>query len=609
MYIARIQIEEGFLDGLDVRLESGLNVVIGARGTGKTSLIELIRFCLGGEGNTTETSRRSRDHALSVLGSGQVTLTLQSDAGEIYVSRAASDPAPRASATFSQPIIFSQTEIETIGLQASGRLQLIDSFAAGEVGIGQEKAAVAEFASANVELEKVRKELEDIDRQLASITTLQVELQAVAQAEAALSQTSQVIATKTGQIEALSKLISQHGAVQAEGERIKNGLAGLYEQIKNVNAAAPLTLTSFGQQQFPYVNNDVAQAQAKLSEAMDILSNSFYRAKETVDSNTTEKIKFEDQARIIRTEVEGLSEGAGQVLRRGQQLREQQAKLQAIAEYQVAKRNALEGLGARRNAALDKLDLIRQNRFSIRKGIVENLNRRLGPRIRIEIVRGAQIQAFSAAVSDALKGSNLRYADVAKAIAENLTPRALLAAVDNFDQDLIAKVAEISIDRASRVLTHLRSTDLGRLGSFEIEDNVVFQLLDGRDFKDFNSLSTGQRCTVVLPMVLAHFNNIIIVDQPEDHIDNAFIADTLIKAILAREKSAQILFSTHNPNIPVLGAADNVIQLSSDGKRGFCITSGDLNDPSVVEAISNVMEGGAEAFAKRSNFYSVLDLI
>ena len=68
VHIERIQIEEGFLNGLDVKLMPGLNVVIGARGTGKTSLVELIRFCFNVGGYTAETTKKSRDHALSVLG-------------------------------------------------------------------------------------------------------------------------------------------------------------------------------------------------------------------------------------------------------------------------------------------------------------------------------------------------------------------------------------------------------------------------------------------------------------------------------------------------------------------------------------------------------------
>ena len=97
-------------------LRPGLNVLIGARGTGKTSLIELVRFCLDVPGYTPESTRRSRDHALSVLGSGQITLTLVDGASRVTISPAANDAAPRSSGPYLPPIILSQTEIETVGL-------------------------------------------------------------------------------------------------------------------------------------------------------------------------------------------------------------------------------------------------------------------------------------------------------------------------------------------------------------------------------------------------------------------------------------------------------------------------------------------------------------
>jgi energy-coupling factor transporter ATP-binding protein EcfA2 len=609
VYITRIQIEEGFLDGLDIQLASGLNVVIGARGTGKTSLIELIRFCLGSIANTPEVSRRSRDHALSVLGSGQITLTAMLDGQQIFISRSATDDAPRSSTPFPRPIIFSQTEIETVGLQAGGRLQLIDSFALNQDTSLVEAEAMAEFASVNIDVEKKRKELEDFDRQVASMAILEAELKNVAIAEATLSKTSEEIAQKTTQIEILSKHISSQGVLLAEGERINKGLAVWYEQIKSAMEAAPQSKTSISEQHFPYVNQGVITIQAKLQEALNAISSNYYSVKEFLEKNSAEKILREDATRVIRKDLEGLSEGAGQVLRKGQQLREQQAKILTIIELQKLEKAQLEEKLAKRNAILNKLDEIRKTRFNTRLSIVSELNRRLGPKIHIQITRNAQVHTFAAAIGDALKGSNLRYAEIAKSIADNLSPRALLEAVDSFDQDLISMVADITNERAARVLTHLRSTDLGKIGCIEIDDNVNFQLLDGKDFKEFASLSTGQRCTVVLPMVLAHQDNIIIVDQPEDHIDNAFITDTLIKAILARDKNTQILFTTHNPNIPVLGDADNVVHLASDGRRGFCLTAGNLIDSEVVRAISNVMEGGAEAFEKRSNFYSTIALL
>jgi hypothetical protein len=90
-------------------------------------------------------------------------------------------------------------------------------------------------------------------------------------------------------------------------------------------------------------------------------------------------------------------------------------------------------------------------------------------------------------------------------------------------------------------------------------DRTTSQLID---------LSTVQRCTVVLPLILEHSDRILVVDQPEDRIDNAFIVDTLIKSILRRSTSSQVILSTHNANIPVLGEAQLVVQLASDGRRG-----------------------------------------
>ena len=95
------------------------------------------------------------------------------------------------------------------------------------------------------------------------------------------------------------------------------------------------------------------------------------------------------------------------------------------------------------------------------------------------------------------------------------------------------------------------------------------------------------------------------MDQPEDHLDNAFIVDTIVSRICARAPEQQLLLSTHNANIPVLGDADQVILLRSDGRRGFVAHQGPLDDPVTVEAITSVMEGGIEAFRKRAAFYGV----
>src|SRR2546430_14366174 len=77
MVIERMQVEEGFLDGLDLVFTPGLNVLIGPRGSGKTSVLELLRFCFGVEAFTQKAGRAAQEHALSVLGpSGRVSVTV-----------------------------------------------------------------------------------------------------------------------------------------------------------------------------------------------------------------------------------------------------------------------------------------------------------------------------------------------------------------------------------------------------------------------------------------------------------------------------------------------------------------------------------------------------
>src|SRR5262249_39656060 len=113
----------------------------------------------------------------------------------------------------------------------------------------------------------------------------------------------------------------------------------------------------------------------------------------------------------------------------------------------------------------------------------------------------------------------------------------------------------------------------------------------------------GQRCTAILPIILNHTERMIVLDQPEDHLDNAFVVGTLVKAITARG-GAQTIIATHNPNIPVLGDAAQVVHMDSDGTICFVRAAGELTSPQIVDAITTIMEGGREAFARRAEFYA-----
>lgn len=605
MIIERVQIEEGFLNGFDVYLRPGLNVVIGARGTGKTTLIELIRFCLGVDGYTPETTKRSREHALSVLGSGQVTLTLLDNGRRITVSRSANDPAPRASGPFLPPIVLSQTEIETVGLQPGGRLRLLDGFIGDQRSVlSIEAEAIASVRSLTAEANAIRLDIEQLDQQLANMPAIIEQINQVVPQEQQLAAVSADTNTKAGQLNVLSSTIAMKGVAVEAIQRFRSEVARWRSMISGSGAISYEEWPSnAGGDVLGELRARAGKAQEYIRFALQELNAVESATTSLVNQVAAEKLGFEDQARNLRREVEALQAGAGEIVRRGQVLRERKAHLESLMTFRESRIASFRAVIARRNQVLDDLDSMRVARFEARKEAAMHLNKVLGPRIRISVMRGGQAEAFASALTEALRGSGLRYTDLVSALASRISPRELLEAVEDGDFDLIASRGSMTIDRAAKVIVALKDADLGRIVTVAIDDYVTFSLMDGPDYKDIAELSTGQRCTVILPLVLRHMERLLIVDQPEDHIDNAFIADTLIKSILVRPTDGQLLFSTHNANIPVLGSADFVVHLGSDGRRGFPIAYGALTDGPVVHAITSVMEGGAAAFRQRAMFY------
>jgi ABC-type cobalamin/Fe3+-siderophores transport system ATPase subunit len=104
-------------------------------------------------------------------------------------------------------------------------------------------------------------------------------------------------------------------------------------------------------------------------------------------------------------------------------------------------------------------------------------------------------------------------------------------------------------------------------------------------------------------MLLEQRDRVMVLDQPEDHLDNSFVVDTVVTALRGTDGSSQRIIATHNANIPVLGEADLVVAMASDGDHGFIDAQGPLDTAPVISAISTILEGGLEAFDRRAKFY------
>lgn len=172
--------------------------------------------------------------------------------------------------------------------------------------------------------------------------------------------------------------------------------------------------------------------------------------------------------------------------------------------------------------------------------------------------------------------------------------------------DLLACASGQDVTRfGARFTKHLRQLQpetLDRIRCWFPEDTLSVEYSpkgDGRDFKPLEQGSPGQKTAAILAFLLAHGNEPIILDQPEDDLDNHLIYDLIVSQVRENKLRRQVIVITHNPNIVVNGDAEAVFALDQRGGQCRIVAHGCLQSIAVRDEVCRVMEGGREAFEKR----------
>ena len=154
--------------------------------------------------------------------------------------------------------------------------------------------------------------------------------------------------------------------------------------------------------------------------------------------------------------------------------------------------------------------------------------------------------------------------------------------------------------------THVRQLRQEQVAHFELwwpEDclRVEYRRTTKSPFVSIEQGSPGQKSAAILALLLAHGDEPIVLDQPEDDLDNHVIHDLIVRQIRDNKRRRQVIVVTHNPNIVVNGDAEQVIAM--DHQNGQCIVvdegTGALQEPGVRDEVCRVMEGGRQAFQAR----------
>jgi hypothetical protein len=216
---------------------------------------------------------------------------------------------------------------------------------------------------------------------------------------------------------------------------------------------------------------------------------------------------------------------------------------------------------------------------------------------------------FLAAVSSHLQGSGTS-TDAKKLLVADLDiDGRTIAAVAAAGPEELQDRFRVNRPQALKICSHYSDqTRAAELETMAPEDLIEITL----DGKPLEKLSAGGRATAVLYLIFSVEGRCLIIDQPEDDLDNSFIYRGVVRMIRADKKPAassrQVIAATHNPNIPVNGDADLVMIMEADEKQARVAERGSIDAGAVRDRICALLEGGEDAFRRRAERYRSLEL-
>jgi energy-coupling factor transporter ATP-binding protein EcfA2 len=619
--IEAIEIGGGFLEGLSLRLPRGLTCIIGPRGSGKSTMAEAARYVLSG--NSILPKARA-DLLQANLGGGVVALRTSPDArGEAWIIRRQyKQPASLSSSTgrvvtsvdldrgtFLPLDAYASAEIEAIADEALGdrRRALLDELIVDDLRPLQ--ALVSEHRralEANAEQQKTaQREIQGLTEKIEELRDPRARLALLPPAP--LDSTSSDLLTASRQqqmnIREVTNLTNSRAALSALSTELSQVLSvrlGTFSTSVVVEGSANAGLIAKADVELrglvdrtvaalTAIQKDTAERDRVLAE---ITSNLQIQqgTQASLFNDLHQRNSAMSEAARVRAAIE---QEMAQVTEYERQRNETHIRLRELTD--ARKRLKVKYLGERAKIS------------EMRRDIANHLQRDLGNKVRMLVIANADLQAYQQILVKGLYGARVRnHEDILDALLR-IAPDQLGQIIRDNDVDEFERLCSFGAERAAKILGAFReNVDAYELELVAIEDQIRIELNvspgDVEHFKDASELSRGQKCTALLPLLLARRNSPLIIDQPEDNLDNHFIYETVVEAIRRQKQYRQMIFITHNANIPVLGEAELVVVMDSDGRRGAVVKAGTVDQ--CRSEIIDLLEGGEEAFELRRQRYA-----
>jgi len=612
-HIIGMHISGQFIQDEWIQFNAAMNCLIGCKGSGKTAILECLRFVLG-DSVPTKRQEEVSNHISHILGSsGFVSCLVETASGEkMLLTRRADSPSrlmvnrgdgsavevQDAQQAGFRASVLGWHEIEGVADDATARMTLVD-----RVGIEDEVQELYRNIDAHVEaardqLPDFQRKLKRLDEQLKHRNTLRDKRKTLQKLEqdklTDLQQEYEALLACEQRLAALGKDL---GKASQDSRTTLDTLFGAFADDFKEAASYPERIQPI-----------VEKAKAQHSAMEDIRKRTGDELASTFTEIASEISSLLDAAKLTFSEfrsdtydpkVNALPSDERDILTRQILIIEETKSLPEI-ERQCA------GLAAEiRQLASVILDSCK-GICSARDGIVK---------LREDVV--ARINAQSSGTHAELQRSANKAKRKKYVSSHGEGGTDLLSFFDGFGsadsysnlRDLFKVYAEFDIEASDfEIESLLWEAELVAFLSVVDDDDVELSLvLPGGNLATIQNVSAGQRCTAIFPLLVMISEGPLVIDQPEDNLDNRHIASVIAPKFLSRKDTQQFVLTSHNANLVVLTDSELIMHVESDSSTGGISQSGFLACPEspIKQAVLEVLDGGEQALLARKRKYGI----
>lgn len=599
-YIHSVQYIGGKLDGTKINFSKNLNTLIGIRGSGKSSILETVRYGLSLFPDVDAKYKNSLVE--NVLGSGGKIIVEAYDKNGIKYQiekilneeTSVLDEDERMlnisiNSIINNPLYFGQKDLSFA--QSGYEFTLLEKLIGDKLGSelddvtkynNELKNKIRELVEVQSEVlssEDLKKKNNDlkhrmkiykekgVDKKLEKQTAYQKDQIKLEQFITKIKEVFKLLDDSINEIEIKDLEIGTYesefnSALFIDVEKELNTVKKLIEQIQQKNIEISKTASN------------LEKLNDNFKKELNFLKDEFAEIKREIQDSTLNPDSYLEQT----SEIE----------KNEQRIKDLETKEKKISDIEIAIKTA----SSKRN---DSLKII----FDKYQSYIEKINVSQDE-LKLSIKFKGDRNSFKKSMIENFRGTGLSETKISK-IEKNFIDYVSIL-LDFFLNDGI-KLRKLMTGNEYEKLSTKLLENYEKYIDIESSNLVQIKYHD----KPLEQHSIGQRASALILFILTQQDNeLIIIDQPEDDLDNQVIYKEVIRTIKDKKQNVQFIFATHNANIPVLGDAEIVLSTKYDDEKIY-VDNGNIDNPSTQKNIVDIMEGGHEAFEKRKIIYDIWD--